>query len=128
MKILVLEDDSVKLDIVLSEIHSFFPTANLTTCVNFHEFTIKILKERFDLVIVDLLVPRHKDSMEAEDLSEQLVDVLRDSDCPNFKSPALALTGFDAAAEENIQDLNKKRYSGCNFRPRQRRLERSFKG
>ena len=108
MKILVLEDDGVKLDIVLSEILSFFPTANLTTCVNFHEFTIKVSKESFDLVIVDLLVPRHKDSMEAEDLSEQLVDVLRDIDCPNFKAPALALTGFDAAAEENIQNLNKK--------------------
>jgi nucleoside phosphorylase len=108
MKILVLEDDSVKREIVLAEIYSLLPSADIAVCVNFHEFTIKIVKDRFDLVIVDLLVPRHRDSLEPEDLSELLVDVLRDVDCPNFNAPALALTGFDAAAEENIQNLNKK--------------------
>lgn len=108
MKILILEDDSAKLDAVKAEIASVSDASVLVTCENFQDFTKKVIRDPFDLIIVDLLVPRFKDSVEAEDLSEQIVDVVRDVENQNYNTPVLALTGFDAAAEENIHSLNKK--------------------
>lgn len=108
MKILILEDDFDKLSVVKAEILSISDIATIVSCENFQDFTKKVIRDSFDLIIVDLLVPRFKDSFEAEDLSEQIIDVIRDIESPNYNAPVLALTGFDAAAEENIHGLNKK--------------------
>lgn len=106
MKILVLEDEAVKLDKIKIYLKSLSKKITIITCGNFQQFNTFVERELFDFIVVDLLVPVFDDSPEAVDVAGRVVAVARDGECVNCKTPIVALTQFDYAAEENYKDLN----------------------
>lgn len=106
MNILILEDDQDKMDAVKAEILDFNDKIVVEMCVNFQEFSQKTQRKKYDLVIVDLLVPLFKDSTGTSDVANLIVDIFQDRECANSLTPVLALTRFDSAAEENFKALN----------------------
>ncbi|HFF5683179.1 TPA: hypothetical protein ACGDTB_003819, partial [Acinetobacter baumannii] len=63
---------------------------------------------------IDLIVPTHPNS-EPKDLSESIIYDLRDEECPNAKTPVLALTQFDAVAIDNFAELNSNNINVITF-------------
>ncbi|MFL1482004.1 phosphorylase family protein [Pseudomonas grimontii] len=106
MNILILEDDHAKMHAVKSEIKQFNDKIIIDDCENFQDFSQKAQRKKYDLIIVDLLVPLFKDSIDTANVSERIVDIFRDHECANTLTPVLALTKFDSAAEENFKALN----------------------
>ena len=79
-------------------------------CENFNtytEFIGSLNRTKFDLIVTDLMVPLFPDCAEEQDVSRRLIENVRDFDCPNFKTPVIAITKYDAVAESNFSDLNK---------------------
>lgn len=108
MKILVLEDDEDKAASVSSQITEVNSDIQVALCDNFRDYLIAITKDTFDLIIVDLVVPRAPREPEQLDMTNSIIEVTRDFGCINFRTPVVALTRFDAKAEENFKDLNSK--------------------
>jgi nucleoside phosphorylase len=106
MEILVLEDIDEKFNEISSFISSSEVGVTLVRSAFLGDFNKIIERKRFDLIIVDLLVPRFKDSLEAEDVCSEIVDACRDPLCINRLTPMLALTAFDDASDGNYRELN----------------------
>lgn len=106
MKILVLEDDASKLEKITMHLKSLAEKIKVLTCGNFQQFNTMVEREKFDLIIVDLLVPVFNDDIEAVDVADRVVTTARDFNCINHLTPIVALTQFDYAAEENYRVLN----------------------
>jgi nucleoside phosphorylase len=107
MKILIIEDNLQKLEVIKSELKKIIENIHIDTCNNFTCFVAEINRKKYDLVIADLLVPRFKDAKQPEDISRDLIAAIRDIACENFNTPVLAVTQFNILAEENFGDLNK---------------------
>lgn len=107
MKILILEDNNDKYE----EILIFLESLKLDVChelsVDFGSFVAKINRHKYDLIIVDLLLPLYHDSTETNNISDKIIENIRDINCENYGTPAIAITGFDTLAEENFCNLNK---------------------
>lgn len=106
MNVLLLEDDSAKMEAIKSEVLQFSDKVVIDACENLQDFSQKAQRKKYDLIIVDLLVPLFKDSTDTTDVSERIVDIFRDHECANTNSAVLALTKFNSAAEENFRSLN----------------------
>ncbi|MDB5791438.1 MAG: putative nucleoside phosphorylase family [Massilia sp.] len=128
MKILVLEDDAKKKDNVLQQIKLACPDVRVETVSNFVAYTKKISVEKFDLIIVDLVVPTFSDDDPAMDMTDQIVINSRDLECPNFRTPMVALTSFDEKAEENFKDLNLKDITIVTFDEEHGNWKESIRG
>lgn len=115
MKILILEDNEKKLALVNALIKDEYPAANITEQRDFFGFLRSTEREVFDLIIADLIVLPRCDSAEPEDLTNELINQIRDHRCKNFRTPVVALTAFEAAAEENFKDLNQKDITVVTF-------------
>ncbi|WP_225917307.1 5'-methylthioadenosine/S-adenosylhomocysteine nucleosidase family protein [Pseudomonas xanthosomatis] len=113
----MLEDDKDKKSAIEAEIISVSPSIALTHCITFSDFMIAVQREKYDLIILDLLVPLFDQSSEPQDAGVQIVDVLHDRDCVNSRTPAIALTSFDQAAEGNFKDLNQLDVSVITYFP-----------
>ncbi|MDO8729422.1 MAG: nucleoside phosphorylase [bacterium] len=108
MKILVLEDDSTKSELVKAEISSVDLAVSVEIVSNLRDYTIKVGQNVYDLIIVDLVVPQFPFDAQAIDVTGQIIDITRDQDCLNFRSPVLALTRYNEKAEAQFEDLNRK--------------------
>lgn len=106
MKILILEDDSSKLEAIESHIAGLSDKVNLFTCVSFQQFNSFVERERFDLIIVDLIVPVFDGDKDAVDVADRVVRLAHDVECLNKSTPIVALTKYDYAAEDNYRALN----------------------
>lgn len=104
MKILILEDTNEKLLEIISEIKSFSEDADITTSENQVEFSTYLERRKYDLIIIDLMVPLAK-YQEPTDLTEALIYKIRDDECINVDTPVLALTQFTDAAHKCIDDI-----------------------
>lgn len=106
MKILLLEDEQHKIDSVTSFLNSLLPESTIEQVSTLFEFNRVLGATKFDLIILDLIVPRFKDSNETAD-TQQVIEAIRSEyRSINFKTPAIALTCYDVKAEENFRPLN----------------------
>lgn len=107
MKIFILEDcDSKfqKVEEVLLQ-RKWLEKPTITRAPNFLLAQRALERDKFDLLILDLMVPvRH--GQDPEDLTQDISALRLDPDCRNRNTPAVALTQFADKAEERIRDLN----------------------
>lgn len=114
MKILILEDEQTKFDLISQEILKFNSDIKIDHSSDRTNFIKKLEREIYDLIIIDLIVPTHPGSTPT-DLSGSIVYDLRDDECPNLKTPVLALTQFDGVAIENFEELNSNNINVITF-------------
>jgi len=115
MKILILEDESEKMELITTAILEVDKSIEISTSKTFQAFHKKVERDDFHLIIVDLLAPQFEDDYIITDLTSRIIDVTRDHDCRNFRTPVIAMTRFDEAAEDNFKDLNRKDISVVTF-------------
>ncbi|WP_323963369.1 phosphorylase family protein [Aeromonas hydrophila] len=107
MKILILEDNIEKRNEIEHEILLFNSEVSIDTADNFMEFTQSINRVKFDLIIIDLVIPHFpKNKDDKKDMSEYIIESLRHPTCPNLATPAFGLTEFLDKAEGNFAKLN----------------------
>lgn len=107
MKIFVLEDDDSKFEKVSSLIlqKTRLETPIITRADNFSLAQQTLERERFDLLILDLMVPIRR-GLTPEDQTGDISAIRLDALCRNRDTPAVALTQFEDKADERIHDLN----------------------
>ena len=105
MKILILEDDIDKMKEITSEIIMFEANAEIITSENQMDFSTKLERHLYDLIIIDLMVPLSKDQIPI-DLTETLIYKIRDEDCVNTNTKILAMTKYPEAAHKCVDDLS----------------------
>lgn len=106
MKILILEDEDSKYDEIQSEIYQIIPDAEIQREKNWCNYTREISKTKFDLILLDLLVPRSGKDDTVEDHSDQLVSTTRDYESKSFRTPAVVLTRYTKDLGGSVYDLN----------------------
>jgi CheY-like chemotaxis protein/predicted RNA-binding protein with TRAM domain len=115
MKILVLEDNTEKLDSIIQVLNDSVDNIELRLCSDFQCFFKSLERDDFDLIVVDLVVPRFGFDRDPENLTMEIIDAARDHNCRNFRVPIVALTQFDEAAESGFKELNQKDISVVTF-------------
>ena len=105
MKILILEDNPEKLAEIISEIQIFDNEVEITTVTNQFDFSPLVERHRYDLIIIDLMVPSFQ-SEPPTDLTEMLILRIRDDECINIETPVLALSKYPQAAHKCVDDLS----------------------
>lgn len=94
VRILLIEDEDEKKSAIKCEIRNFFgEDLKIEEAGTFGEATRHILQSEFDLIVVDLLLPRRKNEV-AADVSEELIDHLTESD-KNHLTTVVAISRFD---------------------------------
>lgn len=106
MKILILEDEDGKYDEIQSEIYQIIPDAEIQRERNWCNYTREIAKTKFDLILLDLVVPRSGKDDTVEDHSDQLVSATRDYESKSFRTPAVVLTRYTEDLGGSVYDLN----------------------
>lgn len=107
MKILILEDEDSKYEEIQAEIHQVIPDAEIQRERNWYSYTIAISQKKFDLILLDLLVPRSGRDDTIENHYAQLVETTRGYESQSFLTPAIVLTRHTDKSEEFVYDLNK---------------------
>lgn len=107
MKILILEDDEGKLAEVIGVLQGE-GVKDYSVVSNFVDFVRETERAVFNLIIADLLVFRSHRDKTPDDMTDEIIDLIRDHRCKNFRTPVIALTAYEATAEEKFQDLNRK--------------------
>ena len=106
MDILVLEDTDAKYSELHTHLSAVLEGVCIARAVNLADFMRLVERRKYDLIIVDLLVPRFKDSHDVDDVTSAILDACRDVGCQNRVTPVIALTAFDVASENNYQQLS----------------------
>lgn len=114
MKILILEDSSIKLEQIVSEIKGFDERVEITTSENQFEFSTLVERHKFDLIIIDLMVPMFENEPPV-DLTETLILKIRDEDCRNVQTPVLVLTQYPTSAYKCIDEMGVVGLHICSF-------------
>ncbi|MDE2623391.1 MAG: response regulator [Betaproteobacteria bacterium] len=107
MKILILEDEDDKNDEIQKEIHQTISDAEIQRVRNWYDYTLAISNTKFDLILLDLLVPRSGKDETVEDHHSQLVLTTRDYQSRSFFTPAIVLTRYTETSGDFVYDLNK---------------------
>lgn len=115
MEILVLEDSDSKFLELQQYINTFPESVTITRAAVLLEFLRFVERKKFDLIVVDLLVPRFKDSKEAEDVTMDILNACRDVACTNSRTKVVALTASVDASDTNYKDLNAADISVLTF-------------
>lgn len=109
MKILILEDETNKFlsvdKLIKDSVKLCSPSVQRAS--NFMEFVQHSERTKFDLLIIDLLIPMRANE-DATDQAYQIVTQLAGLECTNYGVPTVALTRYDSAAEGNFKFLNQK--------------------
>lgn len=106
MKILVLEDEDGKFEQVRSHIIEVIPHAEIQREKNWLDYSRSVANFKFDLIILDLIVPRSPRDGTVEDHHESLVDTTRDYHSKSFSTPAIVLTRHNLDQGDFVHDLN----------------------
>jgi adenosylhomocysteine nucleosidase len=94
VKVLLVEDEQDKVGAVSAEIISYFgPDVEFDICTVFGEATQKIFSHSYDLIVVDLLLPRRKGETPV-DVSDEMIDHLLASE-PNRHTTIVAISRFE---------------------------------
>jgi CheY-like chemotaxis protein len=125
MKILILEDNPIKLNHIEDLLKQVDLEANKVT-TNFSEFISWLNREKYDLIVSDLLVPRFEDEKEHSDITKDLLSNVRDVECINYSTPVLALTAYESAAQENFKNLNTFDICVLTYKPDDNHWQEAF--
>lgn len=106
MKVLILEDNRDKSQYIEAAIQAVQPSICTIKTEVFSEFFKAAQKEEFDLIVVDLLVPRFPNTPEPCDVTDDIIEATREADCKNLRTPIIAITQFLKTAEGNFERLN----------------------
>ncbi len=106
MNILVLEDENEKFEQVREYISEIIPEAIIKREKNWLDYSRAVAKEKFDLILLDLLVPRSAKDGTVEDHHESLVETTRDYQSKSFSTPAIVLTQHCLTEGDFVHDLN----------------------
>ena len=106
MKILILEDEDPKYEEIATYVHSVIPDATLQREKNWLDYTQALANAKFDLILLDLLVPRSAKDGTVEDHHEQLVEATRHYLSKSFSTPAIVLTRHSLNEGDFVYDLN----------------------
>lgn len=106
MKILILEDENEKYEQISAQITDVVPGADIQRTKNWLDYSRAVADVKYDLILLDLLVPRSPKSSEAEDHHETLVETTRDYYSKSFKTPAIVLTQHSLDEGDFVHDLN----------------------
>jgi nucleoside phosphorylase/CheY-like chemotaxis protein len=107
MKILLLEDDFDKREEIKTALLEMDVGAEITEVTNGYDYLKKASAYDFDLILLDLLVPRSAKDPKVEDHCEQLIDATRSTDSRAFRTPAIVLTKYLETSEDFFSTLNK---------------------
>lgn len=106
MKILIVEDNKDKLGAIVDLVKSTNPDIDVITCDVLVDFVALVNKEKFDLLVTDLLLPVVR-GRDPEDVTMNIIETARGFDSLNIQTPVIAITQFMASAETNYKDLNR---------------------
>ncbi|WP_229008807.1 hypothetical protein [Methylophilus sp. Leaf408] len=108
MKLLILEDEDTKFDEIEKYIHEVIGIdCSIQREKNWFDYSKAIISTRFDLILLDLLVPRSPRDSTIEDHHESLVSTTRDYSSKSFSTPTIVLTRQNLDAGDFVHDLNK---------------------
>tara|TARA_R110000737_G_scaffold343453_1_gene369431 strand:- start:2124 stop:3296 length:1173 start_codon:yes stop_codon:yes gene_type:complete len=107
MNVLILEDTLAKYNDIEETLKADISDCNIKHCEYFSQFVMEASKKKYDLVVADLLVPLQKNSSDVQDVTEEIMNTIRDTESPNFATPVIAITGYSAIAEENYEKFNR---------------------
>lgn len=106
MKILILEDEDPKYEDVATFVRSVIPEATLQRERNWLDYTQAVANAKFDLILLDLLVPRSAKDDTVEDHHVQLVETTRHYLSKSFSTPAIVLTRHSLDEGDFVYNLN----------------------
>ncbi len=106
MKIVVLEDEDEKYAAISAFIHEVVDEVELSRVSNWFDYANAIADTKFDLILLDLLVPRSPKDGAPEDHHAVLVDTTRDYSSKSFRTPAIVLTRMNVDSGDFVHDLN----------------------
>ena len=86
MKILLVDDESAILDVLVDMYEAHFSDTSITRCINGALALHECFQEKFDLICTDYRMPA-LDGLE-------LTEVLRHKEGPNQKTPIIFLSGY----------------------------------
>lgn len=107
MKILLLEDEDKKRADIVEAIRATAPAASITEVTNWLDYSNQVHEQKFDLILLDLLVPRSAKDPRVEDHHVQLIETTRAYGAKSFMTPAIVLTKFLDTSESFFPELNK---------------------
>lgn len=106
MKILVLEDEDEKFEQVRAHVVEIIPEAIIQREKNWLDYSRTIATDKFDLILLDLIVPRSSKDSTVEDHHASLVETTRDYRSKSFSTPAIVLTRHNLDEGDFVHDLN----------------------
>lgn len=115
MKVLILEDNDDKYTHIRTTLEADIPDCRIKRSGYFSQFVIDANSEKFDLVVTDLLVPMQKDAVNTIDVTHEIIITIRDTECPNFSTPVIAITFFSEIAQQNYEKFNRLDINIINY-------------
>lgn len=106
MKILVLEDEDGKFDEIAAHIKVVVPDASIQRERNWLAYSMAVSNAKFDLILLDVFVPRSPKDSTVEDHTDVLVLTTRDYGSKSFRTPAIVLTRYSADSGDFVHNLN----------------------
>lgn len=106
MKILILEDEDEKFSQIEELIEKIVSEAEISRRKNWFDYASAIASTKFDLILLDLLVPRSPRDSTIEDHHASLVSTTRGYNSKSFRTPAIVLTRHNLNAGDFVHDLN----------------------
>ncbi len=106
MNILILEDEDLKFEEIEKHVLDIVSDATLRREKNWLDYTQALATTKFDLILLDLLVPRSAKDSTVEDHHEQLVESTRYYHSKSFRTPAIVLTRHSLDEGDFVYNLN----------------------
>lgn len=106
MNILVLEDEDEKFTKIEELIKEVVPGAEIVRRKNWFDYASAIASSKFDLILLDILVPRSPRDDTVEDHHASLVSTTRSYESKSFRTPAIVLTRHSLETGDFVHDLN----------------------
>ncbi|MGM8930526.1 phosphorylase family protein [Salinicola halophyticus] len=106
MKILVLEDEDVKFEQIKAHVLEIMPEAVIDREKNWLDYSHTVANIKYDLILLDLLVPRSSKDGTIEDHHAHLVETTRYYRSKSFSTPAIVLTRHSLNDGDFVHDLN----------------------
>ncbi len=106
IRALLVEDELGKRERIATEISAFFAGDVAIECSEtFAEATQKLLQVKYDLIVVDLLLPRRRGDVPV-DVSEEIIDHLVESDL-NRLTTIVAISRFEDIVDQRRTDFQR---------------------
>lgn len=103
VKVLIVEDDSQKCSNISDAIADFFGDAVIDRAETLAESTSRIYQNSYDLIVVDLLLPRRKGD-HPTDISDEIIEHLAESEL-NKLTTTIAISKFEDVVDKRRDDF-----------------------